>query len=135
MNRIFALITEKIVLIFNATAKLSRSNPILKQLQNEILIFDQFNLFMTAIFLIFFSILFYQLLIKPALNPTTSPNGNQNYNKTEQNEHLMRMMHNLRNSKGKQKEGSQNIKTQRKNTTNKQTEGFRGGEYIDYEEM
>jgi hypothetical protein len=93
---------------------------------------------MTAIFLIFFSILFYQLLIKPALNPTTSPNGNQNYSKAEQNEHLIRMWRNLRNFQGEKKEEDQHIKmktAQREKASNSPAEGFQGGEYIDYEEM
>lgn len=93
---------------------------------------------MTAIFLIFFSILFYQLLIRPALNPTTSPNGNQSRSKAEQNEHLIRMWRNLREFKGAEKEGMHNIKTKkapRKNKAASPREGFQGGEYIDYEEM
>lgn len=93
---------------------------------------------MTAIFLIFFSVLFYQLLVKPALNPTTSPDANRNYSKTEQNEHLMRMWRNLQQFQGEKREGKQHIKTkqaQAENVSNSQTEGFKGGEYIDYEEM
>lgn len=89
---------------------------------------------MTAIFLIFFSILFYQLLIKPALNSTTSPNTTRN----EQNEHLMRMWRNLQQFQGKKEEGTQHIKTkqaQAENISNSQTERFGGGEYIDYEEI
>jgi hypothetical protein len=89
---------------------------------------------MTAIFLIFFSVLFYQLLVKPALNPRTSPNTTRN----EQNEHLMRMWRNLQQFQGEKKEGKQHIKTkqaQPENASNSPSEGFKGGEYIDYEEM
>ncbi|MBL4649665.1 MAG: hypothetical protein JKY03_08035 [Aureispira sp.] len=89
---------------------------------------------MTAIFLIFFSVLFYQLLVKPALNPTTSPNTNRN----EQNEHLMRIWRNLQQFQGEKRERKQHIKTEQtrtENVSNSQAEGFKGGEYIDYEEM
>jgi hypothetical protein len=89
---------------------------------------------MTAIFLIFFSILFYQLLIKPALNSTISPNTTRN----EQNEHLMRMWRNLQQFQGEKREGKQHVKTkqaQAENISNSQAEGFGGGEYIDYEEI
>lgn len=93
---------------------------------------------MTAIFLIFFSILFYQLLIKPALNPTTIPNTNNNYSRKEQEEHFIRMWRNLREFQGEKKEFKQKIKTekaQKETTPNNQSKGFQGGEYIDYEEM
>lgn len=89
---------------------------------------------MTAIFLIFFSILFYQLLIKPALNSTTSPNTTR----SEQNEHLIRMWRNLQEFQGEKREGKQHIKTkqaQAENISNSQAKGFGGGEYIDYEEI
>ena len=93
---------------------------------------------MTAIFLIFFSILFYQLLIKPALNPTTSPNANRNFSKTEQNENLIRMWRSLRQFKGEQKEGEQAIKTKsapKERASSSRSDGFQGGEYIEYEDV
>jgi len=91
---------------------------------------------MTAIFLVFFSILFYQLLIKPALNPTTVPNTNRS--QAEQQEHLMRMWRNLQTFQGEKNEGKQHIKTKKthkEKTFNSPQEGFQGGEYIDYEEI
>jgi hypothetical protein len=94
---------------------------------------------MTAIFLIFFSILFYQFLIKPALNPSTTPNNaNRNFSKTAQNENLMRMWRNLRQYKGEQSEGEEEFKikkAQKEAASNNQPEGFRGGEYIEYEDL
>jgi hypothetical protein len=93
---------------------------------------------MTAIFLIFFSILFYQLLIKPALNPSTSPNMNHNHSEVERNEHLLRMWRNLRTFQDEKTEGKQYVKTkntQKERASNSRSEGFQGGEYIDYEEM
>ena len=93
---------------------------------------------MTAIFLIFFSILFYQFLVKPALNPTMSPNANRNYSQTEEKKHLMQIWRDLQQFQGEKRERKQHIKTkeaQKENASNSQTEGFKGGEYIEYEEM
>lgn len=93
---------------------------------------------MTAIFLIFFSILFYQLLIKPAFSPTTIPNTNSNYSRKQQDEHFIRMWRNLQQFQGEKKEAKQQTKTkkaQTETTSNNQTKGFKGGEYIDYEEL
>lgn len=92
---------------------------------------------MTAIFLIFFSILFYQLLIKPAFSPMTIPNNN-NYSQADQNEHFMRMWRNLQEFQEEKKAGKQAAKTkqtQKESKSNDRPKGFQGGEYIDFEEL
>lgn len=93
---------------------------------------------MTAIFLIFFSVLFYQLLIKPAFNPTTIPYTNSNYSRVQQDENFMRMWRNLQQFQEERKERKEKTKTkqaQKESGSNRRPEGFQGGEYIDYEEI
>ena len=82
---------------------------------------------MTAIFLVFFSVLFYQLLIKPILNPKTIPNS-------KQNENLMQIWRNLQDFHAEKENKKPNNST-KKNPFNKYKKGFQGGEYIDYEEI
>lgn len=93
---------------------------------------------MTAIFLIFFSLLFYQLLIKPAFSPTTIPNANSNYSRADQNEQFIRMWRNLQQFPGEKKEEKQKAQTkkaQKETRSNPRPKGFQGGEYIEYEEL
>lgn len=92
---------------------------------------------MTAIFLIFFSILFYQLLIKPVLSPMTIPNNN-NYSQADQNEHFMRMWRNLQEfqeGKKMEKQAANTKPKEKARTSNNPPKGFQGGEYIDFEEL
>lgn len=85
---------------------------------------------MTTIILVAFSFFFYQLLIKPILNPSTIPNNSSHYQRMDQNQNLMEMWRQLQDFQKEKK----NQPTASKNSKVK-SNGYQGGEYIDYEEV
>lgn len=86
---------------------------------------------MTAIVLIVFSFLFYQLLIKPVLYTNTIPNSN--YRQMEEEQNLMEMWRQLQQFKQDRRRRRGEESSNESTTAPKQ--GYQGGEYIDYEEL
>ncbi|BDS09539.1 hypothetical protein [Aureispira anguillae] len=88
---------------------------------------------MTTILLIAFTYLFYQLLIKPVLKPTTVPN--MNYRQMDENQNLMDMWRHLQQFQQEKKNRTESATRANATKGTAQKEGFQGGEYIDYEEL
>jgi hypothetical protein len=94
---------------------------------------------MTTILLIVFGIVFYQLLIKVALQPSLTQNQYQQPKK--QGQDFMRMWRELQDFQQKQQR-TQNSKTEASSPKKEKPaaqflkgKGYQGGEYIDYEEL
>ena len=84
---------------------------------------------MTTLILIFFGYLFFQLLLKPAFKISLSPNSNDRQSKLMDQ---FQQMHRQQQTKHSQ---HRNNTTTKRNNHSSEREGYKGGEYIDFEEL
>ncbi|MDC0231466.1 DUF4834 family protein [Aureispira] len=84
---------------------------------------------MTTLILILFGYLFFQLLFKPAFQSSLSPNSSDRRSK------LMEQFQQMHRQQQAEQSQHRNNNTTKKDNHSSERKGYKGGEYIDFEEL